>query len=108
MNRLLCVVEVIRSSRGSGPMVAQRDRQAGPLTRLFPGIQGFVDRPLVDATGLTGNFEWEITRAMPGVETSEYPSMFTALEEQLGLKVEPQMATIDVIVIDSVEMPTPN
>jgi uncharacterized protein (TIGR03435 family) len=112
-DRLLCTVQVLRASISSSPggvrpMIGQEERNAGPLTRLLSGIQGFVDRPLQDETGLTGNYEWQITTAMPGVETSEYPSMLTALQEQLGLKLEPRTAAIDVIVIDSVALPTPN
>jgi uncharacterized protein (TIGR03435 family) len=112
-NRPLCTLEVLRSSTSTNPqgtrqIVAQQERNAGPLTRLLPGIQAFVDRPLVDETGLAGNFEWQITTAMPGIDAFEYPSIRTALEEQLGLKVESRTATIDVIVIDSVEFPTPD
>jgi uncharacterized protein (TIGR03435 family) len=37
-----------------------------------------------------------------------YPSLFTAVKEQLGLKLEATEAEVDVVVIDSVSMPTPN
>lgn len=82
-NRPLCAVEILRSPTASNPagghqMVGQVERRAGPLAALAPGIQGFVDRPLIDATGLTGNYEWQITTAMPGVDTADYPPMITA------------------------------
>jgi uncharacterized protein (TIGR03435 family) len=78
-------------------------------------------RPLVDKTGLSGQFditiEWnpEITRVPEGVsnpptlaELEARPALFTAVREQLGLRLEPDTAAIDVVVIDSVERPTPD
>jgi uncharacterized protein (TIGR03435 family) len=111
-NRPLCTVEVLRThdatASGARAMIAQVDRGAGPLVRLLPALQGFADRPLRDATGLTGNFEWQITRAFHGPGPSDYPSLPTALEEQLGLKLEPRTAAVDVLVIDALELPTPD
>jgi uncharacterized protein (TIGR03435 family) len=108
--RPLCTVEVLRApdatASGARAMAAQVDRGAGPVARLLPALQGFADRPLRDATGLTGNFEWQITRAFPGLGPSDYPSLPTALEEQLGLKLEPRTVAVDVLVIDSLELPT--
>jgi uncharacterized protein (TIGR03435 family) len=103
--RPLCTTEFLRAPDTA--MAAQVDRGAGPLAQLLPALQGFTDRPLRDATGLTGNFEWQITRAFPGSGPSDYASLPTALEEQLGLKLEPGTAAADVLVIDSVELPTP-
>ena len=110
--RPLCTTEVLRAGEatvsGARAMVAQVDRGAGPLARLLPALQGFADRPLRDATGLTGNFEWQITRAMPGLGPSDYPSLPTAVEEQLGLTLESRTAAVDVLIIDSLELPTPD
>lgn len=109
--RPLCTIVLLRAgdvtATGVPAMVAQVDRDAGPLMRPLPALHGFADRPLRDATGLTGNFEWQITRAFPGLGPSDYPSLPTALEEQLGLKLEPRTAAVDVLVIDSLELPTP-
>jgi len=43
-----------------------------------------------------------------GAPRGDSPSLFTALEEQLGLKLEPTKGSVDVLVIDHVEKPTPN
>ena len=84
-------------------------RNAGPAADIARQIQGFVDRPLVDATGLTGNVEWTLTFAMNPLDP-DTPSIFAAVEDQLGLKLEPRMSPneIEVLVVDSVELPTSN
>ena len=109
--RPLCTTELLRAgdvtASGARAMAAQVDRGAGPLSQLLPALQGFADRPLRDATGLSGNYEWQITRAFPGLAPSDYASLPTALEEQLGLKLEPRTAAVDVLVIDSLELPMP-
>jgi uncharacterized protein (TIGR03435 family) len=77
-------------------------------------------RPVIDRTGLTGLFdiELELTAELgpppppPGeadrVDRSFAPSIFTALQEQLGLKLDSRRGPIDVIVIDRVEPLVPN
>jgi uncharacterized protein (TIGR03435 family) len=68
----------------------------------------FANRIVVDETGLTGNFEWTIS--MPRVEmtTDQAGTLVWAVHDQLGLKLQTRIAPMDVIVIDSVEVPTPN
>ena len=84
-------------------------RFAGPMAALVTrGAQPYVDRPVIDATGLSGNYEWQLTFTMRPTPESEASSIFTAFQEQLGLKLEPRTGPYEVRVIDSVEAPTPN
>lgn len=85
---------------------------------------GVWDRPILDKTGLSGSFditlEWtpdpaqarsdQAARAAAEVAAvpGERTSIFTALQEQLGLKLQPTRAPLDIIVIDRLERPTPD
>ena len=70
-------------------------------------------RTVVDKTGLPGRYDfslrWTPDDSPPSTSLdSSGPSLFTAVQEQLGLKLEPTKAPFDTIVVDSVEMPTEN
>lgn len=74
-------------------------------------LAGAVERIVEDRTGLTGGFDFDLTFAVdpgagPGTGGADGASIFTALEEQLGLKLRPVRAPVDVLVIDRVERPT--
>jgi uncharacterized protein (TIGR03435 family) len=89
-----------------------------PMSQFATGLQGQAGRIVIDRTGLTGNWDFELTYAPdrpagplpPGVELPPVdpnaPNLFTALQEQLGLKLESTKAPIEVLVIDSIEQPT--
>ena len=78
-------------------------------------------RIVIDQTGLNGGFDIDLTFlpdrmptgapppgvTMPNIDPNG-PSLFTALQEQLGLKLESQRAPVEVLVIDHVERPTPD
>ena len=79
------------------------------------------NRLVEDKTGLTGEYDWTLKwtpapmdssssaeGATPPAGDPSTPSLFTALQEQLGLKVEPQKDAVDILVIDHVEQPSPN
>ena len=65
-----------------------------------------VDRPVVNRTGLTGTLDFDLEWA-PGPD-ADGVSVFTAVQEQLGLRLEPSTAPLDVVVIDSARRPTEN
>jgi uncharacterized protein (TIGR03435 family) len=74
-----------------------------------------VDRPVIDETGLTGNFKvelnWTPSRMPPSLAgLAQLPldggSIFTAVQEQLGLKLDPSIRAMPVVVIDAIEYPT--
>jgi uncharacterized protein (TIGR03435 family) len=91
-----------------------------PLSVFANGIAGQVGRMVIDRTGLTGNWDFEMTFAPerpigavgPGVELPpvdpDAPTLFTAVQEQLGLKLDPTKGPVEVLVIDSIERPTPD
>ena len=67
---------------------------------------GQAGRIVVDRTGLSGNWQFVLTFAPEGATDSNAPSFFTALKEQLGVKLESTKAPVDMLVIDHVEKPT--
>ena len=70
-----------------------------------------VDRPIVDQTGLKGRYDFQLkwlTEESHAMDPDAPPGLFTAIQEQLGLKLEPVKAPADVLVIDKVERPGAN
>ncbi len=81
-----------------------------------------LDRPVVDKTGIAGAFDFSLKWTPDESQFSRLgisyqaarrgfqlpPPLFEAIQEQLGLKLEPQRAPVDVLVIDHVERPSPN
>jgi uncharacterized protein (TIGR03435 family) len=86
------------------------------VAELAQVLEFDLGRPVIDRTGLTGDFaihlEWtrEPDRTAAGDFPSDQsrPSIFSALQEQLGLKLESVKAPVDVLVIDRVELPSAN
>ena len=77
------------------------------------GMQaGVTDRPVVDRTGLTGrydfNLNWTLDDSRATNDPNAPPGLFTAIQEQLGLKLQPAKALADVVVLDHVEKPEEN
>jgi uncharacterized protein (TIGR03435 family) len=80
---------------------------------LATALTGRVDRDIVDRTGLTGKYDFTLQFARdnsPGASagTETPPPLFTALEEQLGLKLVPARGPLQYLILDHVERPTEN
>jgi uncharacterized protein (TIGR03435 family) len=66
-------------------------------------LMSLVGSPIVDATGIKGNFDIRLKFTQEGDVNSPLPSIFTALQEQLGLKLVSRKVPLEMIVIDHVE-----
>ena len=123
-----CAAAAEAAKRGSpppaGPGAPICGIQGGPGRLRFGGLpasafgqalSGPAGRTVIDRTGLTGSWEFElkftpVTRAaarpdQPAADP-DAPSFFTAVQEQLGLKLESTKGPVEVIVIDSIDRPT--
>ena len=85
------------------PAGCQKTERLAPLKR--PALQSLTGRPVVDRTGLTGTFDIDLKWSTSG---DDGPSIFTALQEQIGLRLEPSKGPFEVVVIDKVARPTPD
>lgn len=74
-----------------------------PVTVLASMLARPVGQPVVDKTGITGNYNIVLNFAPEGSTDSTLPSIFTALQEQLGLKLEPQKVPVEMLAIDHLE-----
>jgi bla regulator protein blaR1 len=116
------------STSERGPMVRMGRGQLigtkAPMSQLAGTLSRMVGRPIIDKTGLKGEYDFKLEwtpepgqgdapfemkpkEALPPVD-SNGPSLFTAIQEQLGLRLESQKAPGEVIVIDRVEKPSEN
>jgi len=109
----------IRVGRGPGTMVVG----GASLTQVASSLTPWVGRLVVDRTGLKGNFDltltWTPDRLPQGFDKKivagglrpadpDGPSIFTALQEQLGLRLDSQKSPVEILVIDRAEHPVEN
>jgi bla regulator protein BlaR1 len=98
----------------NGQLTAQRISMAS----FADFLSRVVDRPVLDKTGLAGRFNFTLhyselaqstnpQQANAAIDTSD-PIIFTALQEQLGLKLESTKGPVETLVIDHVEQPSEN
>ena len=87
---------------------ALRNASMGDLAMI---LQFHVDRPVVDQTGLKGNYDfklqWTVYDAQLAAPDAP-PGLFTAIQDQIGLKLERVRSPADVLVIDTIERPGAN
>ena len=79
---------------------------AQQLSSLVAMLANTLERTVVDRTGLTGAFDFDVRFAAE--QDVSLPSIFTAVQEQLGLKLESTRGAVEVLVIDQIEKPTPD
>ncbi|MGH9240182.1 MAG: TIGR03435 family protein [Vicinamibacterales bacterium] len=102
------------NARVSGNNGMMRISGGRSMNELAGELRSWTGLKVVDRTGLRGDYEAELEfdrRATSSVALnpdSSKPSIFTAVQEQLGLKLERRREPVDVLVIDAIEMPSEN
>jgi len=109
--------------QGGGTSINRRSdrievQTSNSVSTLAEQLSMIVGRDVVDQTGITGRYnlklQWAPDDAVPASNGSTAPtsdsgpSIFTALEEQLGLKLQPARGPVQVLVIDHIELPSAN
>lgn len=99
-------------------MRSQIMAKRAPLSLLTEALAMLLSRPVSDKTGLQGGFEYKLQWTPDQSQTRggddplppdpDRPSIFVALQEQLGLKLESQKGPVEIIVIDHAEKPSEN
>jgi uncharacterized protein (TIGR03435 family) len=84
-----------------------------PMAEVMRLLTPLVGRTLLDETGITGRVHIKLSfrpqgQGAPPADASpdDRPDLFTALEEQIGLKLASRQAAVDVLVIDAIDRPT--
>jgi uncharacterized protein (TIGR03435 family) len=87
------------------------------MATLARSITAAAGRVVIDGTGLAGDYEFTLrySPARPigapddtSTPATDSPTIFTALREQLGLKLEPEQGPLEILTIDRIERPTPD
>jgi uncharacterized protein (TIGR03435 family) len=92
------------------------------MSQVTAILQNFLDKPVVDQSGLSERYDFTLTFTLdpaqmarlggPPISAADNPDaapdVFTAFQQQLGLKLESTKAPVDVMVIDKVEKPSEN
>jgi len=84
------------------------DARVITMSRFAEVLSRQMDLPVVDNTGLKGTFNLKLEWAPQNEKTNSGPSVFTALQEQLGLRLESRKMPIEVLVVDHAEKPSEN
>jgi uncharacterized protein (TIGR03435 family) len=79
-----------------------------PVWSLLQTLIANLSAPVSDETRLTGTFDIDLRWSSEVAPANDLPSLVTALQDQLGLKLERRRVTEDVLVVDRIERPIPD
>lgn len=92
----------------SGPLTKMAGR-AVTITTVARFVESLLDTPVVERTGLTGEFDLTLSFERDlNAQNSPLPAIFSALPEQLGLRLHSERVPMEVIVVDRINRPTPD
>jgi len=97
-------VFTLRTGSPQQPAISyiRRGRRA-TMAMLASALEDQAQRPVLDRTGLTGDFDFDVQFAADDSHLDEFPTLFTALHDQLGLKLESAKGPIETLVMEHIE-----
>jgi uncharacterized protein (TIGR03435 family) len=112
------LVNVVYPEEGGGARIVLPARNATMAQFAAMMNRAVLDRPLVDQTGLTGKYDFDLEwtpdetqfggQLPQGMPEHPKPDLFAAVQQQLGLKLEATRGSIQALVIEKVERPSEN
>jgi len=105
LRRVDCAVSPCGSTNINNTVLRAQGRTIADFAQTLSSI---VTRIVIEKTGLDGAFDIDLVWSRDQAIDTAQPSMFTALQEQLGLKLESSRGPVEVLVIDHVEPPSPD
>jgi bla regulator protein blaR1 len=114
----ICDVQMLHPIANHMIETGSRNATLAVMAASFSAL-GRLDRPVIDRTGLSGRFDFTLQwtpepgsplggRDAPAPAEEQTTTFLEALKEQLGMKLEPTIAPIDILVVDHVEPPSEN
>ena len=94
-----------------GPAGMHMEATRGTMEQLARQLSATAGRPVINKTGLTGYYAYQLDWTpgnRPADPESDTPSLFTAIQEQLGLKLETAKGPMEMLIVDRAEKPTEN
>jgi len=107
----------LKEHAGAGPPTMNNESGLGKkamqatktsMETLAINLSRLTNRTVVDKTGLKGDYDFDLEWAPDDATDSDMPSLFTALRQQLGLRLESKRGPVEFIVIDRISKPSAN
>ncbi len=82
--------------------------QKASMPAFVEQLSRFLGRPVIDRTGIHAEYDYRLEFAADDAPTNAAPSIFVAIQEQLGLKLEAAKGPVEMLIIDHAEKPSEN
>lgn len=92
----------------AAPISYWKQGRHASMAMLAASLEASLTRPVLDRTGIAGDFDFKFEYAADLNEPGDFPTLFTALQEQLGLHLESTKGPVETLVIDRVAQPSGN
>jgi uncharacterized protein (TIGR03435 family) len=110
------VTQTPESQQGVSDRRGEISAEGIPMGFLAKDLSSYIDRDVIDETGLAGKYDFNLawnaddlaSSSQSSAVTDGPPSIFTAIQEQLGLKLLPGKGPVPTLVVDSIDEPTVN